>query len=259
MDDHSIQKAKQAAARPLGEKMAKFPLLFSKALIFGQRPSRDRPTEIRNGTATLANLGAGPIAITCQHVIACYRRQREQVDNMVFQIGDVDLDPLQQLIDENARLDLAVIRLTEPQIRAITAEGEIGSCVFQPKSWPSPPQKTGEFIAFGGFPGKLKSAVSFEDLEFGSWSSGASEISSVSEYQFVSAFDRSYWVTSFGGERHMELTALGGMSGGPAFTNRGLYWDFVGIVSEYNEKYDAVFFSSTRQIRADGTIEPPAV
>ena len=49
------------------------------------------------------------------------------------------------------------------------------------------------------------------------------------------------------------------MSGGPAFVNRGLYWDLVGIVSDYHENYDVVLFASAKQIRADGTIEPPLV
>jgi len=57
----------------------------------------------------------------------------------------------------------------------------------------------------------------------------------------------------------MELDALGGMSGGPAFVNRGLYWDLVGIVSQYHENYDAVFFSMLDSVQPDGTITPPPV
>lgn len=163
------------------------------------------------------------------------------------------------MIDENRRLDLASIRLTSDQAKQLTSEGEIGSCIFRPKAWPSPVVKEGEFIAFGGFPGALRTLATFDELDFGSWSSGASEISSVSEYKFVSAFDRENWVKSFGAEYHMGFTALGGMSGGPAFINRGMYWDFVGIVFEYSANYDAVFFSSTRTLCADGTIEHPPV
>jgi hypothetical protein len=55
----------------------------------------------------------------------------------------------------------------------------------------------------------------------------------------------------------MELIALGGMSGGPVFVKRKLYWDLVGIVTEYHENYDTVFFTSLRPIRNDGQIEPP--
>lgn len=258
-DDAKIAKAKELAAGALGEKLAKFPLLFCKAAGFGRRPSKARKGRIRNGSVTLVDLGAGPLAVTCWHVIACYRRMRKCSHKVLFQIGSVELDPLAQLIDEDRRLDLATIKLTPDQAKLLTSEGEIGSCIFKPKAWPSPILKEGEFVAFGGFPGDLRMVVSFDEIDFGSWSSGASEISSVSEYQFVSAFNREYWVTSFGTEHHMDFTALGGMSGGPAFISRGLYWDFVGVVFEYSANYDAVFFSSTKALRSDGTIEHPPV
>lgn len=258
-DDQAVEEAKRAVAGPLGEKLAKFPLLFAKTVFFGQRPSRANPTEIRNGTITLVDLGTGPCGITCQHVVESYRRLLVETNRAVFQIGNVELDPVRQLVDENDRLDLAVIRLTGEQARAITSEGEIGSCFFRPKAWPCQPPERGLFVAFGGFPGKLKEVISFDELEFRSWSSGASEISSVSDYQFVSAFDRENWVGSYGNKVNLDLTALGGMSGGPAFISRGLYWDLVGVVSEYHENYDTVVFSSTSRVQADGTIEPPAV
>ena len=259
VDEADIAKAKELAAGPLGEKMAKFPLLFAMAAFFGQRPSKSRPTEVRNGTITLADLGKGPLAITCHHVITAYRERRAALEKVIFQIGDIQIDPIDQLIDEDERLDLATIRLTESQVKAITSQGEIGSCVFQPKSWPPPLPKEGEYVAFGGFPGTLRSVISFDELSFGSWSSGASQISSVSEFQFASVFEREFWVQSFGNKHHMDLNALGGMSGGPAFLNRGLYWDLVGIVSHYNETYDTVLFASVRGIHHDGTIEGPPV
>jgi len=259
VEDRHVEEAKRAVAGPLGEKMARFPLLFAKAAFFGQRPSRARPAEIRSGTITLADLGAGPIGITCQHVIAHYREQKKKFDDVLFQIGNVEVDPQSQLVDEDARLDLAVLRLSEEQACAITSEGEIGSCFFRPKSWPSPTPVEEQFVAFGGFPAKLKTVVSFDELEFGSWSSGGSKLSSVSEDRLVSAFERSYWVSPSGARSHMDLTALGGMSGGPAFINRGLYWDLVGIVSDYNENYDAVLFASATRIRQDGTIGPPTI
>ena len=258
-DQAKIAQAKKLAAGPLGEKMAKFPLLFAKAVFFGKRPSRNQPSEVRNGTITLVDLGNGPIAITCQHVIARYCENRASLGQVIFQIGNVDLDPVEQLVDENERLDLATIRLTEKQVEDITSEGEIGSCIFKPSDWPPPLPKKGEYIAFGGFPGTLRSVRSFDELEFGSWSSSASEVSSVSDFQFASVFEREFWVKSFGEEHHMELNALGGMSGGPAFIKRVLHWDLVGIISQYHESYDTMFCTLLWPVRPNGRIEPPPV
>lgn len=250
------RKAKELAAGALGEKMAKFPLLFAKAAFFGLRPSKDRPADVNSGTVMLADLGTGPLAVTCQHVIACYRTRIAREEDIIFKIGNADLDPLEQLVAEDQRRDIATIRLTGEQVTEITSEGEIGSCVFVPKEWPSPSPRRGEYVAFGGFPGRLRTVRSFDELDFGSWSSGASEISSISESQFVSAFEREYWVSNFGSAEHNGLDMLGGMSGGPALINRGLYWDLVGMVSQYHEEYDAMFFSLLNAVHPDGTIEP---
>lgn len=258
-ESEEIAKAKQLAAGALGERLSKFPLLFATAVFFGQRPSKLRPSQICSGTVSLVDLGEGPIAVTCEHVIAGYSEMAKAHDNLVFQIGSVEINPLEQLIDKNTRLDLATIRLTEAQIKSITSEGEIGSCVFRPKAWPPEVLKEGQFVAFGGFPGSLRTMASFDEYIFDSWSSGASKVSSISEGQFVSAFEREVWVKSFGAEHHLTISALGGLSGGPAFINRGLYWDFVGIVSQYHENYDAMFFASTSGLRTNGTIAPPPI
>lgn len=254
-----MESAKQLAAGALGEKLGKFPLLFAKAAFFGQRPSKKRPSEISSGSVSLVDLGDGPLAITCEHVIAGYIDMAKKHDNCVFQIGSVEINPLEQLVEKNARLDLATIRLTAEQAKLITTEGEIGSCIFRPTVWPPEPLQKGQFVAFGGFPGCLRTIESFDEYIFGSWSCGASEISSVSDGQFVSAFEREYWVKSFGSDHHMNIDALGGLSGGPVFIDRGLYWDFVGIVSQYHENFDAMFFASSRALRANGTITPPPV
>ncbi len=258
MDEtEKIAMAKQLAAGALGEALAKFPLLFAKTAFFGQRPSNNQPSQVRNGSVSLIDLGEGPLAITCEHVIAGYIEMAETYDNLVFQIGSVEINVLEQLIDKNERLDIATIRLTDQQIKSITSEGEIGSCVFRPNTWPPKDElKQGQFVAFGGFPGCLRTVASFDEYIFESWSSGASQISSVSEGQFISAFERELWVKSFGKKHHMSINALGGMSGGPVFINRGLFWDFVGIISQYHENYDAVFFASTSSVQTNGTITP---
>lgn len=261
MEDADIgeQTEKELAAGALGERQAKYPLLFAKATFFGPRPSKGQSVDVNSGTATLVDLGNGPLAITCQHVVAHYRERLENGENIIFQIGNVELDLLDQLVAEDKRRDIATIRLNGDQIKEITSEGELGSCVFKPKDWPSPDPIENEFVAFGGFPGVLRTVQSFDELDFGSWSSGGSEISSVSDNQFVSVFERERWIHNFGSPEHNGLEMLGGMSGGPAFINRGLYWDLVGIVSQYHEGYDAMFFSLLSAVHPDGSIESAPV
>ena len=253
-DPKLADEAKKKAAGPLGREMSKFPLLFAKPAFFGQRPSPKRETKIINGTITLINLGKGNLGITCQHVIEFYRKYREDHEEVAFNIGNVELDPIAQLVDENAKTDLAVIELTDKQIDEITSDGEIGSQVFKPGNWPPGHPKKEEFVAFGGFPGVLRKKESINTFGFASWSSGATRIDSVSENRFISPFEREYWIKSFGEEDKINLKVLGGMSGGPAFICRKLHFEFVGIVSEYEKSYDAVIFASVQSINQNGTI-----
>lgn len=123
----------------------------------------------------------------------------------------------------------------------------------------APGPREGEYVAFGGFPGDWRSVKSMDELEFNSWSSGATEISSVSENQFVCKFEREYWVAAIGDDDGIAFSKLGGLSGGPALVDRGLYWDLIGIISQYHEKYDAMFFPLLSAVNIDGTIESALV
>lgn len=242
----------------LEEQTTKFPMRFTKAVIIGPRPQKGVTATILNGSATLVHLPIGPVAITCQHVVAEALAPTDEAPR-IFQIGDAVIDLQSQLIDQNERLDIATVLIKPEQLASVLCGEEIGVAMFYPAAWPPEPPSEGDFIAFGGFPGDLRTALTFEEAEFGTWSSGASRVDSCSDLQFVSKFEREHWVQSFGHPKGLNLTALGGMSGGPAFILRGLRWDLIGIVKEYHENYDAVFFASLQWVSEDGHISPPVV
>ncbi len=248
------QQAKGLAAGPYGKQVSKFPLLFAKAAFFGQRPSPKRATKIRNGSISLVEIGNRPYGITCHHVVEEYRLYREQHDDVIFNIGHVELDPVNQLVDTDQKIDIALIELTNDQIIQLTSEGEIGSQVYKPAKWPpSQPQKD-EFVIFGGFPGSFRVVESFNEIVFYSWSSGGSRIDAGGGTRFISAFERDHWISSFGEKHNLELKDLGGMSGGPAFIKREFHFEFVGILTDYEKNYDTVFFASAQTIKENGQI-----
>ena len=240
-DLEKVEAAKVLAAGPLGDQQSKFPLRFAKAAFFGERPSRENPTLVRNGTIAFVDFGNGPIGITCAHVIEAYRNLMDSAENVVFQLGDVEISPIDQLIDESIEYDLATIDFSETQINAITAGEEIGSCIFKPVQWPSSPAMVGESVVFGGFPEVLRETPDYDEVVFPSWSSGGSLVTSAYDERFSCQFEREYWVSSFGSEHHLELRALSGISGGPAFAHRGLYFDLVGVTYEFSTEYDVLF------------------
>jgi hypothetical protein len=258
------EEAKKLAAGPLGDQQARFPLRFAKAVFFGELPSKDRPVCIRNGTITLVDLGSGPIGITCAHVIETYRnmmrelaREHSARRELIFQVGDALIDPTKQIIDENPGLDLATIRFTQQQISEIAVGGDIGSQFFRPVAWPSPPASVGEGALFGGYPEAYREMSAHDALGFPSWSSGGTPVTTVSADRFSCQFERDGWIRNFGSREGMQLSALSGLSGGPAFVHRGLHFDSVGIIYQFSPSWDILFLRPSGLIDANGLIATP--
>jgi hypothetical protein len=113
----------------------------------------------------------------------------------------------------------------------------------------------GDYVAFGGFPGQWRNVLDFDALEFASFSSGATRVTSVGKLSFIYEFAREFWVKSFH-YKGMEdsFAEFGGLNGGPAFILRQLHWDFVGIIHQYSPDSDALYFRHAGLIRSDGQV-----
>jgi Trypsin-like peptidase domain len=243
----------------LEAEMARFPMRFTTTVIIGPKPTKSQPVLINTASAVIVDLGNGPVAITCQHVVKEALTRLESNPDSRFQLGGCVVDLRRQLIDQDARLDIATIALSAADVAGILSGEEIGAHVFRPVSWPPARPKEGELVAFGGFPGSLRTVENFDEIEFGTWSSGGTQVDSSSEMQFVSRFNRDDWMVAFGNPAGFSLQDLAGMSGGGVFALRGLHWDLVGVVKEYHENYDAMFFASLAWVGADGKLTQPAV
>lgn len=249
-------KAKEMAAGKLGKMLATFPVNYCQPAFFGPRPDNGNKTVIRNGSISLVDFGIGPVGITCSHVIEGYRKCLEKSEReIVFNVGHTEIDPISQLIDESKELDIAIISFTDKQAEGIIKkDGELDTWFLYAKEWPPTLPKKGEFVMFGGFPGHLREIISYDEVVFSSWSSGATRVDESNERKIYCPFEREYWVKSYGEERHVTLHHLGGMSGGPVIIQRGVRFDFLGIISEYHENYDTVIFSSASMINKEGKI-----
>jgi len=255
LDPESFEKAKKLCKGPLGAEMCKFPLRFAKAALIGIRPIDDSPN-LCNGTVSLVDFGNGPKAITCFHVLAEYKKRKAENKNTIFQIGNVEVDVLNNIIDEDENLDLAIINLKAEDVSAITNGDVIGSCFYQPTSWPPGEVKKGDSLAFGGFPGLMRELESKNEVVFRSWSSGASLVEAVNDDYIVCQFERVHWVKPDGMEAKGEdLHDLGGLSGAPVFIWRNVHYEFVGIVYQFSSEYDLMRIRPTKFIRTDGTID----
>jgi hypothetical protein len=253
-----IKRAKELASGPLGQQLAKYPLRFAAAVLISERPNIEHCTpKVNNGTVTLINFGNGPIAITCSHVIDGYRKRQQYNKNTTFQIGCLEIDPLRNLIDENAELDLATIDLKNHDLSKIHSGGEIGSCFLRPVAWPPNDIAEGDYVTFGGFPGTWsKQSLEFEFV-FPSFSS-LCPVASVNEDYFVIQFERGYWVETSdytATENWKDLHELGGLSGGPVFIHRSLHFELVGIIQEFSKSFDLTRVRKSKFIGEDGCIK----
>ncbi len=243
--------AKKLVASPAGIEFEKYPLKFAIPAYFGARPQPGAPVSVNSGSASLLRLDGQPFALTCWHVLEGYR-QRLAEGPCIFQLGDCELEPLAQLNAQDKGLDYALIEVTDAQINEIAQPGGPfdGTFFCEPAQWPPREVSDGDSVAFGGFPGELRQAVSFDKLCFGSYSSGASRVTSAHDDYLVCQFEPEHWV-SHGLEP--EPNTIRGMSGGPVFAIRhsdaGLMtYDFVGHITEFHEDFRLLYVRLARAL-----------
>jgi hypothetical protein len=178
-----------------------------------------------------------------------------QDNSTVFQIGREAFNPLERIIDESRDWDLVSINLNDIHIEEPVQGLEIETSFFVPHRWPPNQLNEGDFVVFGGFPGKWRQHPSWDEITFDSFSSGACPIASVRQEYFVCQFEREYWVESFNyhGREGMQLDDIRGLSGGPVFIHRNLIFEFVGIIYEFSSEFDLMYARPAQLMREDGT------
>jgi hypothetical protein len=256
----TMEAVRDMVAGDLGKEMEKYPLRFASSAYFGAPPHPKKEFVVSSGSASLVRLKSQPYIVTCSHVLQGYRDWLEKDSACIFQIGDCKLDPVAQLVDESSRLDVAVIGLTEQQVQEVAGvESSFGSHFVVPPGWPPAPVVEGDFVAFGGFPGELRRAISFRELSFGSYSSGASRVTSAGDTYIICQFERDHWVKH---GHEPEPSTIRGMSGGPAFALRKspgtgiMTYEFIGHIYEFSESFELLYIRLANVIGEDGRIRP---
>ncbi len=236
-------KAREALAGDLGKEMTRFPVLFAAPLFFGTPPNGKTQVEINNGTATLIQ-GDKPVIVTAEHVIRGYEELVNKMPGAIFQIGDLKIhDPLNRIVFRSSAHDLVTLEVTEKEKKEINAQaktnGGIGGSFYEAKDWPPELPKEGDWIAFGGFPGKIREILSFREIRFDTFSCGSEQVRRVAEDQFTCKFDKKDWVKRdpHGVSKVLD-DELGGISGCPVFKinyKPCMWYELVGFVIEYSK------------------------
>ncbi len=108
----------------------------------------------------------------------------------------------------------------------------------------------GDFVAYGGFPGDLRQISSFDELIFGTYSSGACRVTDLHSDYLTCEFEREYWVEHFS---EAEPESLGGLSGGPVFVIRYspsdvVSYEFAGLIYRMHEPTESLYIRQAQAI-----------
>lgn len=207
-----------------------------------------------NGTATLVRFGLRFFAVTCNHVLQEYRRLAAGRRPRHFQIGELVLNPEEQLVTANENLDLAVIELRHGQVVDDRRLGVLATKFFEPASWPPDPINTNDVVSFAGFPGEWREQNRLNRLTMYMLGHGAAGVHSVGETHFYTRLELDDCESVAYDEK--EVAGLGGMSGGPVFRWRKgqLAADPVGFIVEYQSALDLLYIRSSHVLNPDGSL-----
>ena len=231
--------------------MQQFPLRFCKPIYFGSPPSKQKSARLNNGTATLIKTNDKHVAITCSHVLKGYRDRRANEKDLFFSIANCHIEPEDQIIFEDVAIDICVIALTESQASEILSNSEgIGESFYEVSKDYLGEVKIGNFVAFAGFPGESRTLISWDEISFGSYSSGSCIVTDMHSDYIACTFDRNHWITC---NYDFEPKCIGGISGGPTFlicrTEQNiLHYKFLGIAYNMHETSETLYVRLAKSI-----------
>lgn len=184
-----------------------------------------------NATCSFIKTDDANFAIINKHVLFAFRKKKETIKDLVFQVGSYPLDIDKCIIDISKAHDLVTLKIPDDVWFELEKEGK-RYCYC--KSWPPKRVVTGETVIYLGFPGCLKERLS--RLEYNFHIVALTEVvDSVSENQFVILIDRATWIKRFGVKDISELKDYGGFSGSiiMRLSDNGVtLLEPVGVVSE---------------------------
>lgn len=244
--------------KKLADQYCRYALQFAASISFGPKGDSLINGSLSNGTITLLRLNSQNLGVTNYHVLQGYRERINAGEDITCQVGNVPIELEARIISGSALMDLVVLDLNGVDPSEIRASSLIPCQFHEPIEWPTKVPNRGEFVLFGGFPGVKRESVGRRSFDFGTFSSGASEVVSVQEDVLTCTISLKQCVTAFDYDGK-GLEGLPGISGAPVLASRELesgilVFDLVGVVFEYSEDFDALRTRPTKFIQPNGEI-----
>jgi hypothetical protein len=248
---------------PIYDRIINYVLKHVIPLAFGYGP--DPHNYIFNsGTATLINLGCGPLALTCEHVTTPFNEFRkinkDKINAELFIGGARGLD--RRIIACDEALDLATIQLTQHDLSTIPSGQNVCGTQFINKIYNGQIKKD-DVIVFAGFPSEpswryindINNLHAFHSCVF-----FAKAVSINEDYIICQSIDTNY--DSKNSNNNSLINDPTGMSGGAAFlicdNGFNLTCRFIGIISSgkfMTQNCLITYIRLLKRLNSDGTIK----
>ena len=217
------------------EQARDYALKYIIPFVFGHGPDPDNYA-FNSGTATLVDLGSGPLALTCEHVATPFREFREankdKINAQLYIGGATGID--RKVIDWDKGLDIATLQLTEDELNKIPfSQNACGiQCINEIYTGPITED---DVIVFAGFPSEPSWRYRNPNKLFSFHSCACfAEIVSINDDYIIC---QSNFIT-YESDTDPSITLTTdptGMSGGAAFLIRkkgmSISYHFIGIIS----------------------------
>lgn len=205
---------------------------------------------LHNGTVSFVDTGMRKLAITADHVLAQYLKDRARDPGITCQFGSSTVEISDRIIARDSKQDLATIEMSEVLV------GGAGASFHAPVKWPPPPVSLGDVVLCGGYPGnqRIEREVT-ADLPF-QWFIGRATSASPHNLSLHLDFDNIHTPI---GNADVLNRSIGGMSGGPIFrfvSSPIEYFEQVGVIYQLHESLELVVARPTVLICPDGSILP---
>jgi hypothetical protein len=204
---------------------------------------------LNNGSMFFLDTGKRLLAVTARHVYHGYVEAALNAPVHCY-IDNLRFDPIQRLISEGNKTDIATFRITRDELAAI---GKITI------PWPPVKPQVGKSVIFSGVPAFARSNPHPGQVGFSCYI-GTFKVDNVSDCSLSLIRPPQGEMVDIAGKGFPpDSLDIGGMSGGPIAsmeqTPGGIFaWSIVGLIYEGHQSFDIIKGVRTDLIDEDGTV-----
>jgi len=221
----------------------------TKPFLFGRLPLAPSNPSVRKATIHFIKTRGGTFGITNQHVIHAYRCLAGADKSVVCRIDGLRIQPGDRLIDENAKLDIATVSISESELNRIKTvplfHGE----------WPVKRVMARETVLVSGYSSVHRTGGPEDGSEI-RFMTLSVRVGSVSEKKFGLLLDPGDPMARIVRDASgCAFSDLGGFSGSGVYRMNGTVLQLVGIAYAHQPAFDILYCTHSDYIRSDGRIQ----